>query len=80
MAIEYKKTPELQEERSPSPPPPEPVKVEKVKEPIVEPPDLLVISKSLFVLVTYYIVIWELGSLSELFLVSLWALPFVARV
>ncbi|XWS27054.1 hypothetical protein CRYUN_Cryun26dG0083600 [Craigia yunnanensis] len=41
LAIEYKKTPEVQEEHSPSPPPPEPEKVEKVKEPIVEPPDLL---------------------------------------
>ncbi|XP_021276791.1 putative clathrin assembly protein At5g35200 [Herrania umbratica] len=43
LAIEYKKTPEVQEERkrSPSPPPPGPEKVEKVEEPIVEPPDLL---------------------------------------
>ncbi|MBA0567908.1 hypothetical protein Golob_005439 [Gossypium lobatum] len=41
LAIEYKKTPEEQEKRSPSPPPPEPEKVEKVEEPIVEPPDLL---------------------------------------
>ncbi|XWS17102.1 hypothetical protein CRYUN_Cryun33cG0039000 [Craigia yunnanensis] len=41
LAIEYKKTPEVQEERKPSPPPPEPKKVEKVEEPIVEPPDLL---------------------------------------
>lgn len=41
LAIEYKKTPEEQEKRSPSPPPPEPEKVEKVEEPTVEPPDLL---------------------------------------
>ncbi|XVE63676.1 hypothetical protein DITRI_Ditri07aG0038600 [Diplodiscus trichospermus] len=41
LAIEYKKTPEVQEERSPSPPPPEPEKVEKVEEPVVEPRDLL---------------------------------------
>ncbi|XP_022749633.1 putative clathrin assembly protein At5g35200 [Durio zibethinus] len=41
LAIEYKKTPEVQEERSPSPPLPEPEKVEKVEEPVVEPPDLL---------------------------------------
>ncbi|XVF34583.1 hypothetical protein REPUB_Repub18cG0071100 [Reevesia pubescens] len=41
LAIEYKKTPEVQEERPPSPPPSEPEKVEKVEEPIVEPPDLL---------------------------------------
>ncbi|KAK8604763.1 hypothetical protein V6N13_082237 [Hibiscus sabdariffa] len=41
LAIEYKKTPEVREERSPSPPPPEPEKVEKLEEPIVEPPDLL---------------------------------------
>ncbi|KAA3476878.1 ENTH/ANTH/VHS superfamily protein isoform 1 [Gossypium australe] len=40
LAIEYKKTPEEQEKRSPSPPP-EPEKVEKVEDPIVEPPDLL---------------------------------------
>lgn len=41
MAIEYKKTPEVEEEKPPSPPPPEPVKVEA---PVVEPPDLLVTS------------------------------------
>ncbi|KAE8687102.1 putative clathrin assembly protein [Hibiscus syriacus] len=41
LAIEYKKTAEVQEECSPSPPALEPVKVEKVEEPIVEPPDLL---------------------------------------
>ncbi|XP_022755180.1 putative clathrin assembly protein At5g35200 [Durio zibethinus] len=41
LAIENKKTPEVREESSPSPPPPEPEKVEKVEEPIVEPPDLL---------------------------------------
>ncbi|GMI95164.1 hypothetical protein like AT5G35200 [Hibiscus trionum] len=41
LGIEYEKTPEVQEERSPSPPPPEPEKVEKVKVPMVEPPDLL---------------------------------------
>ncbi|GMI97653.1 hypothetical protein like AT5G35200 [Hibiscus trionum] len=41
LAIEYKKTPEVEEKRSPSPPPPEPEKVEKVEEPIVEQPDLL---------------------------------------
>ncbi|KAK6236155.1 hypothetical protein SCA6_011492 [Theobroma cacao] len=48
LAIEYKKTPEVQEEckRSPSPPPPEPEKVEKVEEPIVEPPDLLGLNNS----------------------------------
>lgn len=46
LAIEYKKAPEVQEERpaSPPPPPPEPVKVEA---PVVEP-DLLVILKSCF--------------------------------
>lgn len=38
MAIEYKKTPEVEEAKPPSPPPPEPVKVEA---PVVEPPDLL---------------------------------------
>ncbi|KAJ9141018.1 hypothetical protein P3X46_031603 [Hevea brasiliensis] len=38
LAIEYKKEPEVKEERPPSPPPPEPVKVE---EPVVEQPDLL---------------------------------------
>lgn len=38
MAIEYKKTPEAEEAKPPSPPPPEPVKVEA---PVVEPPDLL---------------------------------------
>ncbi|KAH8481693.1 hypothetical protein H0E87_029255 [Populus deltoides] len=38
LAIEYKKEPEVKEERPPSPPPPEPVKVE---EPVVQPPDLL---------------------------------------
>lgn len=42
LAIEYKKTPEVQEAHPPSPPPPEPVKVEA---PVVEPPDLLVILK-----------------------------------
>ncbi|GMJ07526.1 hypothetical protein like AT5G35200 [Hibiscus trionum] len=41
LAIEYKKTPEVEEKRSPSPPPPEPEKVEKVEEPVVEQPDLL---------------------------------------
>ncbi|OMO81236.1 ENTH/ANTH/VHS superfamily protein [Corchorus capsularis] len=41
LAIEDKKTPEVQEERPPSPPLPEPEKVEKVEEPLVEPPDLL---------------------------------------
>ncbi|XP_022729768.1 putative clathrin assembly protein At5g35200 [Durio zibethinus] len=41
LAIEYKKTQEVQKKRSPSPPPPEPEKVEKVEESIVEPPDLL---------------------------------------
>jgi hypothetical protein len=41
LAIEYKKEPEVKEERPPSPPPPEPVKVE---EPVVQPPDLLVSS------------------------------------
>lgn len=41
MAIEYKKTPEVEEAKPPSPPPPEPVKVEA---PVVEPPDLLVTS------------------------------------
>ncbi|XVE71507.1 hypothetical protein DITRI_Ditri10aG0156400 [Diplodiscus trichospermus] len=41
LAIEYKKTPEVQGERSPTPPSSEPQKVEKVEEPIVEPPDLL---------------------------------------
>ncbi|XWS70743.1 hypothetical protein CRYUN_Cryun03dG0074800 [Craigia yunnanensis] len=41
LAIEYKKTPEVQEERSPSPPLPETGKVEKVEGPIFEPPDLL---------------------------------------
>ncbi|KAE8730753.1 putative clathrin assembly protein [Hibiscus syriacus] len=41
LAIEYKKTPEVEEKRSPSPPPPEPKKLEKVEEPIVEQPDLL---------------------------------------
>lgn len=44
LAIEYKETSEVQEEPSPSPPSPEPKKVEKVEEPIAEPPDLLVIS------------------------------------
>lgn len=44
MAIEYKKTPEVEEAKPPSPPPPEPVKVEA---PVVEPPDLLVTSSSL---------------------------------
>lgn len=38
LAIEYKKTPEVEEAKPPSPPPPEPVKVEA---PVVEPPDLL---------------------------------------
>ncbi|KAJ6355122.1 hypothetical protein OIU77_005669 [Salix suchowensis] len=38
LAIEYKKEPEVKEERPPSPPPPEPVKVE---EPVAQPPDLL---------------------------------------
>ncbi|XP_010241584.1 PREDICTED: putative clathrin assembly protein At5g35200 [Nelumbo nucifera] len=38
LAIEYKKTPEVQEERPPSPPPPEPVKVE---DSVSEQPDLL---------------------------------------
>ncbi|XWS72978.1 hypothetical protein CRYUN_Cryun02cG0086200 [Craigia yunnanensis] len=41
LAIEYKKTPEVQEECLPSPPLPEPEKVEKVEAPIVDPPDLL---------------------------------------
>ncbi|XVF48032.1 hypothetical protein PTKIN_Ptkin03bG0158000 [Pterospermum kingtungense] len=41
LALEYKKTPEVQEEHPPSPPLPEPEKVVKVEEPIVEPPDLL---------------------------------------
>ena len=41
LAIEYKKTPEPQEERSPSSPLLKPVKVGKVKELIVESPDLL---------------------------------------
>nr|DAD45005.1 TPA_asm: hypothetical protein HUJ06_003235 [Nelumbo nucifera] len=39
LAIEYKKAPEVQEERPPSPPKPEPGKVEA---PVSEPPDLLV--------------------------------------
>ncbi|KAJ4709060.1 Clathrin assembly protein [Melia azedarach] len=41
LAIEYKKTPEVEveEAKPPSPPPPEPVKVEPP--PVVEPPDLL---------------------------------------
>lgn len=47
MAIEYKKAPEVEEARppSPSPPPPEaePVKVEA---PVAEPPDLLVLYRS----------------------------------
>lgn len=38
LAIEDKKTPEVEEAKPPSPPPPEPVKVEA---PVVEPPDLL---------------------------------------
>lgn len=38
LAIEYKKTPEVEEAKPPSPPPSEPVKVEA---PVVEPPDLL---------------------------------------
>lgn len=38
LAIEYKKTPEVEEAKPPSPPPSEPVKVEA---PAVEPPDLL---------------------------------------
>ncbi|KAG6739971.1 hypothetical protein POTOM_057597 [Populus tomentosa] len=38
LAIEYKKEPEVKEERPPPPPPPEPVKVE---EPVAQPPDLL---------------------------------------
>ncbi|KAE8689039.1 putative clathrin assembly protein [Hibiscus syriacus] len=41
LAIEYKRTPEVEEKHSPSPPPPEPKRVEKVEEPIVEQPDLL---------------------------------------
>lgn len=42
LAIEYKKAPEMEETRPPSPPPPEaePVKVEA---PVAEPPNLLVI-------------------------------------
>lgn len=56
LAIEYKKTPEVQEERPPSPsppPPPEPVKVEA---PAAQPPpDLLVIIAIYFgfLLLTY---------------------------
>lgn len=38
LAIEYKKTPEVEEAKPPSPPPSEPVEVEA---PVVEPPDLL---------------------------------------
>jgi hypothetical protein len=45
LAIEYKKEPEVKEERPSSPPPPEPVKVE---EPVAQPPDLLVSSSRLF--------------------------------
>ncbi|KAG9456185.1 hypothetical protein H6P81_000693 [Aristolochia fimbriata] len=42
LALEYKKTPEEQEERTPSPPPPEPVKVETPPPPPApETPDLL---------------------------------------
>ena len=48
LAIEYKKEPGVEEECPPSPPPPEPVKVE---EPVAQPPDLLVISQPLFLLI-----------------------------
>ena len=48
LAIEYKKEPGVEEEHPPSPPPPEPVKVE---EPVAQPPDLLVISQPLFLLI-----------------------------
>lgn len=42
LAIEYKKTPEVQEERPPSPPPPPPSEPVKVEAPPVQPPpDLL---------------------------------------
>ncbi|KAK9102057.1 hypothetical protein Sjap_019311 [Stephania japonica] len=41
LAIEYKKAPEPEVVREPSPPPPEPVKVET---PVSEPPDLLVLN------------------------------------
>ncbi|PON52192.1 AP180 N-terminal domain containing protein [Trema orientale] len=40
LAIEYKKTSEVEEARPPSPPPPEPEPV-KVEAPVAEPPDLL---------------------------------------
>lgn len=40
LAIEYEKSPEVQEKRPPSPPPPEPEPV-KVATPAVQPPDLL---------------------------------------
>ncbi|XP_059432299.1 putative clathrin assembly protein At5g35200 [Corylus avellana] len=43
LAIEYKKDPEVQEVRPPSPPPPEPVKVET---PVAEQPDLLGLNDS----------------------------------
>lgn len=42
LALEYKKAPEVQEARPPSPPSPE-AKPVKVEVPVVEPPDLLVI-------------------------------------
>lgn len=49
MAIEYKKTPEVQEERPPSPPPPPPSEPVKVEAPAVQPPpDLLVITMGFF--------------------------------
>lgn len=52
LAIEYKKAPVVQQ-CSPSPPLPEPEEeVEKVEKPIAEPQDLLVISMSLFAVVS----------------------------
>lgn len=55
LAIEYKKTPELEESRPPSPPPPEPVK--EVEAPVAEPPDLLVIFRSVFVPCQWHLLI-----------------------
>ena len=79
LAIEYKKTPEVQDECSPSPALPEPEKVEKVKELIVEPPDLLVYSVSFCSCYLLYCYMRTRQFMLN-FLVSLCALPFVARV
>lgn len=70
LAIEYKKTPEVEETRSPSPPPPEPVK--EVEAPVAEPPDLLVIFRSVFVPCR-----WHLLSLRSVFVTLLISVPFL---